>query len=120
MLPTRIYRGKAHNDQFEAYTDPDPRMVGWRKFKKGNFSFNRKDRHAGIEYFVEQLINSGTSFKEIYAIVENVENMREADPDNEWINSKNRVRMLAKLIRLASKRITLEGYDAGHPMLDAD
>ena len=83
MLPTRIYRGKARKDQFEAYADPDPRMVGWRKFKKGNFSFNRKDRHAGIEYFVEQLINSGTSFEEIYAIVENVENMREAGPNKE-------------------------------------
>ena len=58
--------------------------------------------------------------EEMHACVDNVWNMREAVPNNEWKNSKIKSRMLTKLIRLASKRITLEGYDAGHPMLDAD
>ena len=82
-LPIRSNRGKKVELDTDKRPETDPRIVGWRKLKKDNFTCLRKDRHAGIEYLIEQLVNNGTSFKEIYDIVENIENMREADPDKE-------------------------------------
>ena len=82
-LPKRENRGKVVELYIDKLKHEDPRIIGWRKLKKDNFTCLRKDRHAGLEYLLEQLVNSGTSFKEIYDIVENIENMREADPDKE-------------------------------------
>ena len=72
MLPTRNDRGKECKTKFEAYTDLDPRIKGWRKFKKDNFAFNRSERIAGVEYFVEKLFIASMKPQEIYDCVDNV------------------------------------------------
>ena len=88
MLPIRKERGKDCTEKFKAYADIDPRITGWRKFTRGNFSFKHQERIAGIEYFIDKLITTGTKVEDIYACVENVMNMREAVPEDKWNKMK--------------------------------
>ena len=81
-LPKRMLRGTTININENAHKEKDPKILGWKQLSKGNWTCSKSLRDAGVEHFVQKLLESGLRVDRLYDLVENVRNqMHYADED---------------------------------------
>ena len=82
QLPRRKLRGTKINANKDAYREPDPKVIGWRQLKRGNWTCKRSIRNAGLQHVIEKCLANGMNYTELSQVYSDALNTHEVSKDD--------------------------------------